>query len=169
MLYTGVIEVEVDGSASGWFPDVPRCIFAGDSFADAYNNAKSALKVHFELLAEKGLDIPKASDQHLLDYAKVKPNLKNVLVDVDIDITKYFGKSERINITMPHLLIEKIYQAVSQDSRYSSRSHFIAEATRKELSNRQSFLPSSQGRSVFGAPTHALVRARLVSHADFSC
>lgn len=134
MLYTGVVEVSDDGTASGWFPDVPGCIFAGDGFADAYNEAKSTLADHLELLAEKGMDIPTASDRHLLEYAKVEPTLKNILIAVEIDITKYLGKSDRINIMMPHLLIEKIDKVVGENSRYSSRSHFLAEAARKELS-----------------------------------
>lgn len=139
MLYTALVEIGSNGSASGWFPDVAGCIFGGANFQEAFKDAESALNAHFELLAEKGLPVPEATEAHFADYTqangKRKPSDRMILIGIEIDMTKYLGKSERINITMPHRLIEKIDKAVSQDSRYTSRSHFIAEAARKELSH----------------------------------
>jgi predicted RNase H-like HicB family nuclease len=138
MLYSAFVEIDTDGTASGYFPDVPGCIFAGDTFEDTYKDAHSALEAHFELMAEKGLKIPESSGSWSLDMSPENGSgeeaRKGCWIGVEIDITKYLGKTERINITMPHLLIEKIDKAVGQNSRYSSRSHFIAEAARKELS-----------------------------------
>lgn len=139
MFYSAYIEIDSDGSASGYFPDVPGCIFAGDNPEETIKDAQSALEAHFELMAEKGLAIPESSGSWNLDMSpengSAEESKKGRWVYIEIDITKYLGKSERINITMPHLLIEKIDKAVGQDSRYTSRSHFIAEAARKELSH----------------------------------
>ncbi|RTY57978.1 type II toxin-antitoxin system HicB family antitoxin [Pantoea sp. YU22] len=137
MLYYGVVEIDHDKTASGYFPGITGCIFAGDNMREAMQDAESALNAHFELMAEKGLTIPGENDMPDIDSGDYgESGLKVMMICVDIDITKYLGKSERINITMPHLLIEKIDRAVGQDSRYTSRSHFIAEAARKELSHR---------------------------------
>ncbi|WP_437609647.1 type II toxin-antitoxin system HicB family antitoxin [Erwinia sp. V71] len=138
MLYSAYVEIDTDGSASGYFPDVPGCIFAGDTPEETIKDAHSALEAHFELMAEKGLAIPDASATWRMDMSPEngsgEEDKQGGWVYIEIDTTKYLGKSERINITMPHLLIEKIDKAVGQNSRYSSRSHFIAEAARKELS-----------------------------------
>lgn len=136
MLYYGLVEIDHDGSASGYFPDIPGCLFAGDNMHEAFLDAESAIKAHFELMAEKGLPIPEANSIQASDVSSHNQHGKReIWVCVEVDITKYLGKSERINITMPHLLIEKIDKVVGKDSRYASRSHFLAEAARKELSN----------------------------------
>lgn len=137
MIYYGVVEIDThNGSASGMFPDIPGCSYAGDNLKEAFIEAESALEAHFELSAEKGFPIPESNPIPDIDSGTInKHGNKVMLICVDIDITKYQGKSERINITMPQLLIDKIDKAVGQNSRYSSRSHFIAEAARKELSN----------------------------------
>nr|WP_154324863.1 type II toxin-antitoxin system HicB family antitoxin [Pantoea sp. 201603H] len=138
MLYYAYVHVDKDGSSSGYFPDVTGCYFAGDTPDETIKDAHSAINAHFELMAEKGMSIPESSGQWGLDMSAEsgsgEEDSKGVWVAVDIDITKYLGKSERINITMPHLLIERIDSEVGKNSRYSSRSHFLAEAARKELS-----------------------------------
>ncbi|KAJ9433437.1 Predicted nuclease of the RNAse H fold, HicB family [Candidatus Pantoea symbiotica] len=130
MLYPAFVEIDVDGSASGFFPDVTGCYFAGDTPEHTLYDAQSALSAHFELMAEKGMLIPEPSQKWITDFSQT-----GIWIYVEIDITRYLGKSERINITMPNLLIEKIDQAVGNDARYNSRSHFLAEAARKALSH----------------------------------
>ena len=53
---------------------------------------------------------------------------------VEVDVTKFMGKSERINVTLPHLLINRIDTFVSQNPAYASRSNFLAKAALKVLS-----------------------------------
>ncbi|ERH67188.1 hypothetical protein N172_02230 [Pantoea dispersa EGD-AAK13] len=128
MLFPALVEIDADGSASGYFPDVTGCYFAGDTPEQTLQDAQSALHAHFELMAEKGLLIPEPAQHWQQEFSQ-----PGVWIYVDIDVTRYLGKSERINITMPHLLIEKIDKMVSNNARYSSRSHFLAEAARKAL------------------------------------
>ncbi|OCA55392.1 hypothetical protein Phpb_01490 [Photorhabdus namnaonensis] len=60
MLYPAFIEVDTDGSTSGWFPDVSDCYFAGDTLEEAWEDAKSAIEVHFELLTQNESELPTA-------------------------------------------------------------------------------------------------------------
>ena len=71
MLYPAFIEIDTDGTASGWFPDVDGCIFAGKDFDEAYADAASAIRSHFEALAENELKIPapKPMQEHIIANA----------------------------------------------------------------------------------------------------
>lgn len=133
MLYPAFIEFDSDGSASGWFPDVDGCIFAGASVEEAHADAKTAIDAHFELLSEKALEIPtpKSQQEHLINSTSDYHNGMWLLVDVDMD--KYDGRAERINITLPHRLLNRIDTLVKSNPEYGSRSAFIATAARKEL------------------------------------
>jgi predicted RNase H-like HicB family nuclease len=133
MHYPAFIEVDKDGSASGWFPDVDGCIFAGDTIEDAIADARSAIDAHFEALAENGAELPAPHpmQEHVAANAKEYVGGQWVLVDIKMD--KFDGKAERINITLPHRLLHQIDNAVKSRPDYGSRSAFIAAATRKEL------------------------------------
>jgi len=133
MNYPAFIEIDKDGTASGWFPDVPGCIFAGDTIDEAYADAQSAIDAHFEALAEDGLEIPKAKtmQEHIVNNVTEYMDGQWALVKVDMD--KFDGRAERINVTLPHRLLHQIDNAVKQNPDYASRSGFIAAATRKEL------------------------------------
>lgn len=134
MYYYGIVEIDNDGSASGYFPSVPGCYFAGENLKATYEDAESAIDAHFELLAEKEQEIPRCNELPVFDKSDPATS-RLILICLDIDITRYLGNPERINITMPQPLIAKIDKVVGKDSRYKSRSHFIAEAARKELSH----------------------------------
>ncbi|MBP2170237.1 putative RNase H-like HicB family nuclease [Erwinia toletana] len=54
---------------------------------------------------------------------------------IDIDLSRFDGKQQRINIALPDTLISRIDNRVrEQPAIYRDRSHFIAEAARHELS-----------------------------------
>ncbi|MNG65688.1 hypothetical protein D3C73_263610 [compost metagenome] len=133
MYYAIYIEIDKDGTASGWFPDVDGCIFAGDTVDEAYADAQSAIDAHFEALVECGLEIPKprTMQEHLLESAAEYVGGQWALVFVNMD--KFDGRTERVNITLPHRLLHQIDDAVRNKPEYNSRSGFIAAATRKEL------------------------------------
>ena len=48
--------------------------------------------------------------------------LAHLLVFVEIDISRYMGKAEKINVTLPSRLIHLIDSKVAHDSPYKSRS-----------------------------------------------
>lgn len=133
MHYPAFVEIDTDGSASGWFPGVPGCIFAGETIDEAYADASAAIDAHFEALIEVGQDIPapKTMQEHIAAADDEFIGGQWVLVNVDMD--KFDGRAERINITLPHRLLAQIDSAVKNRPDYSSRSGFIAAATRAEL------------------------------------
>lgn len=135
MFYAAYVHVDPDGSASGSFPDVPGCYFAGDTFEETMADAKSALDAHFELLVDSGQDLPESSGVMGAPMSALphEEYTGGIWAAVDIDTTKFMGKAERINITLPHLLINKIDRVVSENAKYGSRSNFLAEAALKVL------------------------------------
>lgn len=133
MLYPAFIEVDKDGSASGWFPDVAGCIFAGNTIEETYADARSAICAHFEVLCDKGFDIPspRSIEQHVAAEPDDYSNGRWLYVDVNMD--QFDGRAERINVTLPHRLLDRIDATVKQHPDYSSRSAFLAAAARNEL------------------------------------
>lgn len=133
MHYPAFIEIDTDGSASGWFPDVNGCIFAGDTIEETIADAQSAIDAHFEALVENGMEIPapRKMQDHIAKDASEYTHGQWVLIHVNID--KFDGRAERINITLPHRLLHQIDNTVRSHTEYGSRSAFIAAATRNEL------------------------------------
>ena len=125
MKYAVVVHHD-EGSAFGvTVPDLPGCFSAGDTFDEALENVVEAIEFHLEGLAEEGMDIPRAEliDAHMdnSDYAGGTWGF------VDIDLTPYLGKTEKINVTLPSTVIRKI------DAKHKNRSRFLAEAALKAL------------------------------------
>ncbi|AGE18726.1 MULTISPECIES: type II toxin-antitoxin system HicB family antitoxin [Serratia] len=133
MFYPAYIHTESNGSASGFFPDVPGCYFAGTSLDDAFADAQSALDAHFELLSEDNQPLPRphAVAAHLAKDAGSFEGGQWLLVAINMD--KFDGRAERINITLPHRLLSRIDSLVRQHPGYGSRSGFLAAAARNEL------------------------------------
>ncbi|EHT97545.1 hypothetical protein CKS_5637 [Pantoea stewartii subsp. stewartii DC283] len=53
---------------------------------------------------------------------------------IDVDLTEFEGKQQRVNITLPDVLIKRIDGFIQGNrSAYKDRSHFLAQAARHEL------------------------------------
>jgi predicted RNase H-like HicB family nuclease len=105
-------------------PDLPGCFSAGDSLDEAIENAREAIELHCEGLAESDQDIPKPKPitQHRDD-----PLLSDaVWAVVDVEIEKYLSRSVRLNISLPEGLVRRIDQYAA--SQRLSRSGFLAKA-----------------------------------------
>jgi predicted RNase H-like HicB family nuclease len=113
-----------DGTRYGvTVPDLPGC-FSGDTFDEAVEMAREAIDAHCELLAEKGLDIPapRPLAQHQVD-----PDLAGaVWVVIEVDVEKYLGRAEKINITVPARLLRRIDEYAKRHG--ESRSGFLTRA-----------------------------------------
>jgi len=126
MRYPVVINHDKDTAYGVTVPDIPGCFSAGDSFDQALDNTIEAITGHLEILAENGQRIPKASN---IEVHKDNPDYKEgVWGFVDVDIIPFLGKTEKINVTLPTILVRKI------DEKHKNRSKFLAEAVLKELS-----------------------------------
>jgi predicted RNase H-like HicB family nuclease len=112
-------------------PDIAGCFSAADDLDDAVANAQQAIALHLESLADDGdpIPMPKAISEHLSnpEYAG------RVWLLVDVDVSRYMGRAEKINVTLPSRLIHLIDDRVAKDHRFKSRSAFLAAGAEKLL------------------------------------
>ena len=132
MLYPIVIEPGDQDHAYGVVvPDIPGCFSAGDTFEQALTHAREAIEGHLAELCEDGEDIPQSTDIEVhrtnADYAGW------VWALVEVDITPFLGKSQKVNVTLPDVLIKRIDDTVARQPAYKSRSGFLAQAALHEL------------------------------------
>ncbi|MFZ6049082.1 type II toxin-antitoxin system HicB family antitoxin [Pseudomonas sp. CR3202] len=132
MLYPIAILPGDDGHAWGVeVPDLPGCFSAGDDLDEAMAMAREAIEGHLEILAEEGTPIPVAKKVTFhaanSDYAGCTWAL------VDIDVTRYMGKAEKLNITLPGYLLNRIDDYVRNHPEQKSRSGFLAAAALRVL------------------------------------
>ncbi|ASY75521.1 hypothetical protein BJK05_15330 [Pectobacterium polaris] len=134
MFYPIAIEAGDDTHAYGvTVPDLPGCFSAGDTLDDAIANAKEAITGHIELLIEMGQDIPAVSSVGQL--AKNAEYAGYTWAVVDIDVTRLMGGSEKINVTLPKSLIDRIDRCVASNPEFKSRSGFLAQAALERISS----------------------------------
>lgn len=53
---------------------------------------------------------------------------------IDVDLSAFEGRPQRINVSLPDVLLARIDDAVQLNPEYRDRSHFLAVAARHELS-----------------------------------
>lgn len=112
-------------------PDLPGCFSAGDTLDEAIKNAHEAIDLHCETLIEDGQDIPigKTITTHQAD-----PEFAGwVWAVVDVPVEKYLGPAEKINITMPRLLLSRIDEYARAHG--ATRSGFLAQAARAAMAS----------------------------------
>lgn len=112
-------------------PDIPGCFSAGENLDDALAMAREAIAGHLELLAEEGEPIPEARSLTL--HASNPEYAGCTWAVVDIDVTRYMGKAEKLNITLPGHLLARIDAYVKSHPEQRSRSGFLAEAALRVL------------------------------------
>jgi len=107
-------------------PDLPGCFSAGDTLDKAVDNAREAIDLWCETVIEDGGDVPLAKT---LTEHQADPDFTGwIWAVVEVPIERYFGPSEKLNITLPRLLLAKIDEYAR--SHGESRSGFLAEAAR---------------------------------------
>ena len=118
-------------------PDLPGCSINVESIDLGLEKISQSIKSHLAILAEYGEKIPPALsvEVHRQQYALNNPHThaQAFWAIVDIDISAYLGKSHKINVTLPELLIKQIDERVSKSASYKTRSGFIASACLVEL------------------------------------
>ncbi len=125
--YPAVVERAEDGFGVV-FPDVPGCVSAGDTVAEALANAAEALESHLELLVGAGEPLPEPGppEAPLPDWlAGIEPVMR-ALVPVELP-----GRAVRVNVTLDEGLLRRIDRAARRLG--TSRSGFLAEAARRLL------------------------------------
>ncbi|SET52025.1 type II toxin-antitoxin system HicB family antitoxin [Thalassotalea agarivorans] len=133
MKYPVMIKTVSDGYECS-APDIVGCMVLASGIESGLDKLEIAVEEHLQILAEYGESIPRASN---IDTQRVNhPSPAIVWAVIDIDITPFLGKSHKINVTLPELLIKKIDDCVSRNSNYTTRSGFIAQACINELTKK---------------------------------
>ncbi|UFH48745.1 type II toxin-antitoxin system HicB family antitoxin [Pseudomonas sp. KNUC1026] len=111
-------------------PDIPGAATAGDTFEDAYRAAVEVAHLMLEQIMNNGEEIPlptsAAAHRANPEFAHMGWGL------LDIDITPYLGHVEKINVTLPGKVIQRIDRFVREHN-VKSRSSFLAEAALEKL------------------------------------
>lgn len=130
MRYPVVIHQEGDSAYGVTVPDIAGCFSAGDTLDEALHQVQEAIISHLSILAEDGISAPAASS---VAVYKDHPDYKDgIWALVEVDVTPFLGKSEKINVTLPSFLIKQIDEAVAAGFG-KSRSGFLADSALKHL------------------------------------
>jgi predicted RNase H-like HicB family nuclease len=110
-------------------PDLPGCFSAGDDFDDALSSALEAIELHLEGMTEDGeeIPVPRPIAEHRLnaDFDG------GVWALVDVDVARFEGHCEKIDIALPRRLLAKIDDYARAHG--TTRSGFLAEAARRAM------------------------------------
>lgn len=126
------IAIEPGSETTSWgvvVPDLPGCFSAGDTAEEAFTNAAEAIEAHLELMVEDGEAVPLPRP---LAHWQTDPQFSGWLWSmVPIDTSRYEGKAEKINITLPRNLLVRV-DAYAR-ARGETRSGFLARLAREAL------------------------------------
>ena len=118
-------------------PDLPGCLIQAKTVDNGLEKITEAVQAHLSILAEYGEKIPNATsiEKQRKHYAVENPYTfsQAFWAVINIDITPYLGKSHKINVTLPELLIAQIDNKVGKSLDYKTRSGFIASACLAQL------------------------------------
>ncbi|MDO8289226.1 MAG: type II toxin-antitoxin system HicB family antitoxin [Parvibaculum sp.] len=96
----------------------------------AYELAIEVAHIQLEEIAAQGLPIPLPSR---IEELKKRPEYANWGWGIiEIDVTPYLGKTEKVNVTLPGTVIRKIDEYVALHS-FKSRSAFLASVAMEKL------------------------------------
>ncbi|MEQ1529467.1 MAG: type II toxin-antitoxin system HicB family antitoxin [Methylococcales bacterium] len=110
-------------------PDLPGCFSAGDSLDEAFENAKQAIDLWCEAVIEDGGMIPPGKT---LTELQADPDLHGWIWSiVDVPVERYLGPAEKVNITLPKLLLTRIDEYAKAHG--ATRSGFLAQAARQAM------------------------------------
>jgi predicted RNase H-like HicB family nuclease len=123
---------DADHSFGVVVPDLPGCFSAGDSLDEAMANAHEAIDLWCETVIEDGQDIPPAKS---ISLHQQDPEFAGwVWAVVDVPVEKYLGPAEKINITVPQIMLARIDEYVKRHRQ--SRSGFLVDAARAAMAAR---------------------------------
>lgn len=110
-------------------PDLPGCFSAGDTLDEALDSVREAIELQLEGLADEGSEIPAArplaAHQDNPDYAA------GVWALVDVDTSKFDGRAEKINITIPRRILAKVDNYAKTHG--LTRSGFLVQAAERAM------------------------------------
>ena len=112
-------------------PDLPGVTSAGDTLVEALDNAREAILLYLEVLAEDGQEVPAPSGELPGD---LEAGDTLALVDVDLAKVEPTRKAIRLNVTIPGYAVALIDQAARRAG--TSRSGFLTRAALATIEQR---------------------------------
>jgi len=110
-------------------PDLPGCFSTGGTFEEALASVKEAIDLHLEGLIEDGGNIPVARP---IAEHRINPDFADgIWAVVDINVSRFDGRTEKINITVPRRVLAQIDTYVKAHG--CTRSGFLVEAARQVM------------------------------------
>jgi predicted RNase H-like HicB family nuclease len=110
-------------------PDLPGCFSAGDTFDAALDSVIEAIELHLEGMAEDDEAVPVP---HPVAVHRANPDYADgVWAAVGIDESRFDGRAERINITVPRRLLTRIDEAAR--AKGATRSGFLVDCARAAM------------------------------------
>lgn len=125
--FVGVADKQPESAWGIWFPDVPGCTSAADTFDDLFPNACQALEFHLEDL-EAPLPRPVEEIMKLQD---VRDDIDRGAVLLMVPLLSAENRKVRMNVTGNAYLVGAIDDAARQ--RGITRSAFLMQAARREI------------------------------------
>ena len=123
-VYPVAIHKEVGSDYGVSVPDMPGCIGAGSTVAEALANVREAIAFHAEGMNEDGEAIPTPTRiEDWLgdnDYADAQ-----LWAAVEVDLSAVRGRTRRYNVTLPETLVDRLDAAAQ--AKGSTRSGLLAE------------------------------------------
>lgn len=119
--YPAIVEDGVN-SFGVYFPDLPGCVSAGRTAAEALLGAEEALNGHLAVMAEYGDPIPQPSDIGDISASEGTIEVFRTLVRAERP-----GRAVRVQISIEEGLLARI------DRVADNRSGFLADAARAKL------------------------------------
>ncbi|SAI47367.1 phage-like protein [Bordetella ansorpii] len=113
-------------------PDLPGCFSSGDTFEEALDSVLEAIDLHLEGLVEDGHDVP--VPRPIVEHRDVPDYTDGVWAVVDVDVSRFDGRAEKINITVPRRVLAQIDTYAKAHG--STRSGFLVEAARMAMQRR---------------------------------
>ncbi|MDR2112024.1 MAG: type II toxin-antitoxin system HicB family antitoxin [Candidatus Accumulibacter sp.] len=110
-------------------PDLPGCFSSGETFDEALDSVAEAIDLHLEGLTEEGGDIP--APRPVAEHRADPEWANGVWAVVDVDVSRFEGRAEKINITLPRRLLARIDSYARAHG--TTRSGFLAEAARRAM------------------------------------
>lgn len=110
-------------------PDLPGCFSGGDTFDEALDSVLEAIDLHLEGVVEEGGEIP--VPRPIADHQSNPDFANGVWAVVDVNVSRFEGKAEKINITLPRRLLAKIDSYAQAHGK--TRPGFLADAARSAM------------------------------------
>lgn len=132
MNYVAIVHKDEASDYGVSFPDLPGCVSAGANVAEALSEARVALRLHLDGLADDGdpvLPPPRSIDDWLAD-ARFPDWARGHVLITTVAPSVFRGRTERVNITMDSGVLARVDEVARM--RGVSRSRFLSEAALRE-------------------------------------